>query len=130
MPRQQSIVEIAARDIDRFARQVTVAITGNLINRTPVDTGLARTNWLPSFTTPRSDIVPIKSNAAARSAAASVLNRPSTRTRRGDVRIFIANNVRYIGSLNRGFSRQAPAGFVEIAINEGIAFADRNFRSA
>jgi hypothetical protein len=34
--------------------------------------------------------------------------------------VYISNNLPYIDRLNKGHSKQAPAGFIESAINAGL----------
>lgn len=109
-------------------RQIGTEITAELIERTPVDTGWARANWIPSVTVPvdfeqaviesREDRV--ASTPASRSTQDSAIAQLASGYDFGDGSIFISNNVPYITILNGGSSTQAPEGFVQIAIEQGI----------
>lgn len=94
-----------------------------LVMATPVDTGHARANWQVGIgqepTEELDDTDKSGQNTIARAAA--VLS-----TRRSGEAIYLANNVRYLQRLNEGWSAQAPAGFVEKAINTAI----QGFRSS
>lgn len=98
--------------IGRTIQKLALAITANLIEITPVDTGFARANWVPSIRSPYRGID--KSGGAQASGIASLSG-----YRSGVV--FISNNTRYIRILDQGSSKQAPAGFVRSAVLRGIA---------
>ncbi len=89
---------------------------------TPVDTGWARANWIPSMgadaaTTPKGTQESVGvAEAAVAAGLGSLLN---YKLMFGSV--FITNNVFYIISLNDGTSTQAPKGFVQAAITAAVA---------
>jgi len=89
---------------------------------TPVDTGWARANWVPSLGgEPASEPVGSKisvlsAEAATQSGLGSLLN---YKLLIGPV--YITNNVPYITRLNDGHSSQAPKGFVQAAITAAVA---------
>lgn len=104
-------------------KKVGLAVDQAVVTGTPIDTGTARSNWLASLVTPRSDVIgsyapgnPGGVTNAALSQAAGVIG-----LRKTGQDIVISNNVPYIGKLNAGSSQQAPAGFVESAVQEGAA---------
>ena len=78
---------------------------------TPVDTGRARSNWLVSLGSPATHTVLSSSIQAAFGQAQGAV----AGYKQGD--IHITNNLPYIGRLNDGYSKQAPANFVEDAVN-------------
>lgn len=89
---------------------------------TPVDTGWARANWIPSLggepaSTPSGSRTSVATAEAALQAGKGSLlgyklfNGP----------VFITNNVPYILKLNEGTSDQAPKGFVQAAITAAVA---------
>lgn len=84
----ESVVRKTAFDIDR-----------ELVQQTPVDTGRARSNWLPSINTPRNDTVETGQKP-------DIL--PITASYKINETIFIANNLPYIQRLNNGWSGQNP----------------------
>lgn len=81
---------------------------------TPVDTGHARRNWIPSVGTPNTEEA--QSDAAYAQGVAQVLAYELA-----NGALWIANVVPYIRRLNYGHSQQAPPGFVEMAIDRALA---------
>lgn len=116
-------IEVVFKDLmevtEKVIVKVTLDITANLIATTPVDVGWARANWVPAIGAPVSAPVatPETVNAGAQqSGMAQVAG--SYKLAKGTV--FISNNVPYIMRLNEGWSKQAPAGFVQNAIDKAI----------
>jgi hypothetical protein len=105
------------------ARQVAglmLNITAYLIEDTPVDTGWARSNWVPSIGEAFADLDGSRKSVSGAAQQGGMLDVAAYDDLAvGD--LFITNNVPYILSLNAGHSQQAPAGFVEAAIERGIA---------
>lgn len=110
--------------------KLAVNTTAELIERTPVDTGWARANWVPgvgapppSASTP-TDRDSRQSAASGRAGAqqAGIASVLGYKVGRGSV--FISNGVPYVVVLNEGSSTQAPAGFVQAAILAGIKSLD------
>ena len=81
---------------------------------TPVDTGHARANWIPSVGTPNTQEANDESLAQAGVAAIMAY-------RIGQGNLFLTNVVSYISRLNSGSSQQAPALFVESCVSRAIA---------
>lgn len=95
-----------------LCRRIALEIDQRLVLNTPVDTGRARSNWLASISAPRTDTVDVRGQAQAIADAAVVIQQaPEFPV------IYLANNLPYIQRLNEGSSKQAPAGFVEGAID-------------
>lgn len=122
-----------ARRIRRRARQVeeevdrTVVLTAGVVSQavisaTPVDTGRARNNWQASIGTP---IRAVLEETDQDGGGAAARNEAVFGTRRTGQTIFISNNVEYIEFLNRGSSAQAPANFVEAAVQTAVRFIRR-----
>ncbi len=84
---------------------------------TPVDTGHARANWVPSVSTPFTAIVDGSSSAAHDAGLAEVLAYKLA----SGATLYLSNNVPYIRRLNNGWSEQAPALFVEACIARALA---------
>lgn len=117
------------RGLDRLTTRVvtrlTLDVTANLIEDTPVDTGWARANWVPSMGQPKlKDLPPTRpddSQAVAGATAeqqGAVAGLLAYTLKRGMV--FVTNNVPYILDLNDGTSTQAPTGFVQRAIARAV----------
>lgn len=104
---------------DELIRKVAIAIDQVLVTETPVDSGNARSNWIPSFNapvlSPRIGIGPSPAPLMAEMQA-------KVATYDGDIHrsIHLSNNVVYINRLNDGWSKQAPAGFVQAAVMKGV----------
>lgn len=93
-----------------------------LVVSTPVDTGAARSNWLPSLSFPADRVVPPRGVIEAIQEARQVQAAYEREDPDEDARaLYITNNLKYVPALNNGWSRQAPAGFVQRAIAIGLA---------
>ena len=101
-----------------FYRQATIS--------TPVDTGRARYGWNCSIGSPNFSIPAAAPDGYAGQSSggtafyqidAERAEKAFTMSAMGDgkLTVYVANAVPYIGSLNNGHSRQAPARFVELA---------------
>lgn len=118
-------------NIDEAVRKVALAIDQTVVMATPVDTGRARSNWLVNVGSARTDVIdayfpggsgstaPENINAALEQAKNAVAGYTSGST------IYISNNLPYIGRLNEGWSRQAPAGYVLQAVQAASAAVGR-----
>ena len=101
-----------------LVRKVAIVADQAVVLATPVDTGTARSNWIVAMNSPSSKVIqsyaPSDGSGSAQAAiaqAAAVIGGYKS----GD-EIHITNNLEYIGDLNDGSSRQAPANFVEESI--------------
>lgn len=113
---------------DRIVRATALAVDQAVVVATPVDKGRARSNWLVELDAPARTTVEAYapgeggSTASANTAAALAQGGATIAIYNGDHNrsIAISNNLPYIGALNSGSSLQAPAGFVEKAIQAGV----------
>lgn len=96
--------------LEKSVRRVALKVDSILAITTPVDTGRARANWLPSLNVPRSD----KKEPGQKESVDSVLSAYKVTDT-----IYLTNNLPYIERLNEGSSQQAPEGFVEAAVDAG-----------
>lgn len=109
--------------IERACRMVVLELDKELRRRgsgTPVDTGHARANWIPSVTTPAMVEVAGTSDAAHSAGVAQVLA-----YKLGQGTLYVSNNVPYIRRLNDGWSEKAPALFIESCIDRAIVTVKR-----
>lgn len=97
------VLKMLALEIDRQLRKLT-----------PVDTGHARRNWVPSVGS--RSLGEVDDESAHATGIAQVLSYKLT-----DGSIWVANAVAYIRALNYGHSQQAPAGFIELAIDTAFS---------
>jgi hypothetical protein len=127
MRRYAGLVE---KNAPRAQREVAAAVLAAVVMSTPVGQptiwkhpppkgyvgGRARANWMVGLgAAPDGADAPVSRNAIADGQA--IIDGATA----GD--IHITNNVPYIVPLNEGHSAQAPVGFVETAIQNGIARA-------
>lgn len=80
---------------------------------TPVDTGHARANWVPSVNTPHSGEV--QDDSAHDAGVAAVLAWVL-----GGGPLYEGNSAPYIRRLNEGWSKQAPSLFIERCVVEAL----------
>lgn len=122
-----SLHELSKRIVDNVDagwRATVLAVDQAVVVATPVDTGRARSNWRVS-TDKTEDIFEAfakgvsGSTASANTQAALDQGAEAVKQATGDV-MYISNNLPYIQPLNDGSSAQAPAGFVEQAVQAGI----------
>lgn len=116
------------QNVNRRVRRIGLAIFTELIVQTPVDTGRARSNWVITLERPSTDpwfeaYVPGKDGSTAQqnSTEAIQAGTASISDRRPEQDIYIVNNLPYIERLAAGWSSQAPPGWVENAVQYGIA---------
>lgn len=94
----------------------TLEVLGELKHRTPVDTGHARSNWIPAAGAPYRAVEPGSAGAAQAVGEVAIATGRVAKT-------FISNNVPYIQRLDQGHSQQAPTGFVRQSVFTGLARA-------
>ena len=122
-------------------KKVSFDLFRRLVSRTPVDTGRARSGWNIAVDHPdRSVPAPIEhtdmQTGKAPSPAAGEIRAAEVGTalaalKPGDYRpVWISNNLPYIVELEKGHSRQAPAGMVALSIAETELELDVAMRKA
>lgn len=121
-------IRIIVGGLEQFSErqiiQLSLEVTANLIETTPVDVGWARANWVPTIGQPYEVEVGQPNDSADVSAARRKQIEGKVALRGYKLTkgpIFVSNNVPYIQKLNEGSSQQAPAGFVQMAIQKAIA---------
>jgi hypothetical protein len=91
-----------------LAKELTIALR----NETPKETGHAASNWIPSVGTPYTGIAGSRESVSYSTQNIAIAKVFAKYSIFGGS-LYITNNVRYIGALNRGHSGQAPSMFVE-----------------
>ncbi len=120
------------KDLNEFVSKTMVAlalqILANLVapasrGGTPVDTGWARANWVPNIGSPVTGPIGTRPKSKIKRFTKGLRNAVQTSNQAGLIRyqledgpIYITNAVPYILRLNMGSSKQAAAGFVQLAI--------------
>lgn len=107
-------------DMDDIIVEALVSITSSVVIRTPVDTGLARSNWQPTVDRRSTQTVrTIRTGGVVIDTAEGVI-----RDSIGSV-YYLVNNLPYIRRLEYdGWSAQAPRGMVRVSIENFEKFLD------
>ena len=110
---------VLALDLERWtAAQITGLATSLMVelhDATPRDTGHARSNWVGSVGGPEGGVVGSKQSVDNGRYLSSLATLGAWEPA-SSPQVSITNNVPYIGRLNSGWSSQAPAGFIELAV--------------
>lgn len=93
---------------------------------TPIDTTFARSSWILSVGSPSNAVGGSKQNVSTSAQDRGLARMATYRFSQGA--IFITNNVPYIARLDRGWSEQQSAGFVDRALNRAYRDAVKAFR--
>lgn len=122
-PQVAFVIQAMEDHISDVVRKVVLDVNFELLRTTPVDTGWARANWAIDIgREPKASSPPVNSGAglgrARAKQAAGQAKMASYSVTQG--KVFITNNVPYIGRLNKGWSKQAPAGFIEAAVMRAV----------
>lgn len=123
-----------AREVEenstRGVRRIALAAFRMVVRTTPYDTGRAISNWRLSVGfayRPVREPFSYKGGASANWSAAlaeAQVTAQQFTVRKGSA-IFLTNSVPYILRLNEGWSKQAPAGFIQRGIAAGVAEASK-----
>ena len=103
------LMEATAKDLVGLARDIIFRLRWRPPIGTPIATGRASKSWKVSVGTRSFSVVP---------GPAMVTSLVGYKLTKGD--IYISNNQRYIATLNAGWSKQSPPGFVETAIEHVV----------
>jgi hypothetical protein len=108
-------VEKTKGRIDLFVRKLSLDLFTRIVLRSPIDTGRFRGNWQLAIGQMPEGVLELddKTGAATIAAAQAV----SLDIKAGDI-IYLINNLPYANRLENGWSKQAPAGMVGLAIAE------------
>lgn len=120
--------EQVVNNVNRAKVETAKAVARSVIEATPVDTGRARSNWLPKIGSPPSHTrMPHapgehlgRGETANQQAAVARADAVFTAAKPGQP-LYLKNNLKYIARLNEGYSKQSPAGFVGIAVIEALS---------
>jgi hypothetical protein len=108
------------KSVDTVMRYASMTLYGEIIQGNPVDTGFSRANWNISLNEPNYSV------RGARNANASYSPQPAVvPENRQLLPIYIANGVNYVVFLEEGHSKQAPNGFIRIAVERVKAQLDQ-----
>jgi hypothetical protein len=114
------IGEALRKEIEGVCKMLTLEIARELKRATPVDTGHARRNWIPSVGEPNA--IEAQDDAAYKAGVAQVVAYTLSQGA-----LWVANVVPYIKYLNYGSSTKAPAGFIEMSIDLALQTVERKY---
>jgi hypothetical protein len=119
------LAKVIPVNVQANLKKTVLVIDQILVTETPVDTGRARSNWIvgsgPSTSTIDAYVPGVKGSSGAGNAEAALAQAQAFLDSTALSTIYISNNLSYIQYLNEGSSAQAPAGFIEAAVEAGIA---------
>ena len=98
---------------DQVVRKVCIDVTSDLVKATPVDTGMARSNWFFGYGRNLST----GTDASKNGSPSIQRSQEFASTLKGGGEFFITNNLPYIMRLEFGYSTQAPAGMARKTVN-------------
>lgn len=111
--------------------RIHATLVSNPPNGTPIDFGWASANWFINVGAPTTGNggqldanSPASVGAREGQQASSVARFVSSYDYTSGQSVHIGNNVPYINRLNNGWSDQAPAGFVDDAVQEAVTWAN------
>jgi len=109
--------------IDDAIIAINTEISTNIIDLTPVDTGRAKGNWIPTIGTSANGINDIDDKSGnTTKVKASIEARKSAKKV-----FFLTNNLKYIRPLEHGSSSQNPSGMVGLSLQQIKANIRREF---
>lgn len=116
-------------NVEQAVKDCAGAVARSVISNTPADTGRARSNWTAEMDQAFGKLfpahVPGEKGSTADANAEIAINQAIEVIDQFDINsnrsVHISNSLPYIGALNDGHSKQAPADFVRIAVLEGLA---------
>ncbi|GAB2472149.1 hypothetical protein GCM10027082_24580 [Comamonas humi] len=98
---------------EMVVRRAALELGGEMVDRSPVDTGRFKNNWVTSTGAPDSSRSADADKAGARARA--MLNEKVAGWKPGQT-IWILNNLPYAERLEYGWSKQAPGGMVRLTV--------------
>lgn len=109
------LMERAGKKPEMVVRALALAVGASLIQRTPVDTGRAKANWVPGIGV----LVTTTTDATDKDGAATIgAIKQALATWKPGMTIYITNSLPYIKRLEDGWSQKAPAGMVRLTVVE------------
>ena len=107
--------ERVPEEVNLIKTKIGMQLLERIVMMTPVDTGRARGNWQASIDDPVSSVLVTtsKNGQTAINKGIRVIERVTS-----GQSIWISNNLPYIEALENGWSGQAPAGMLSVALAE------------
>lgn len=109
------------KNADEIVRKVAHAADQTIVMATPVDTGRARANWQVGIGSAPVGTVEYSGGGSGAASYSIGAARSAVTTYKGQPGgIWLVNNLPYIQRLNEGWSAQAPAKFIEQALDTAV----------
>lgn len=108
-------------------QKTAVELLRGVVFKTPVDTGRARGNWLVGVGAAREGTVKATDKTGAKAILQGTANIAELD---GESSVFITNNLPYIGRLEKGHSKQAPAGMVAVTVASFNEYVNKAIQEA
>lgn len=135
------IAKAIVDDVQALTTNIVLDVQYEVVRRTPVDVGTARSNFVVRLNTPFPFVYKAYSPYASRyrggqggtmSETANLMQavaqaRGVLSRRKPDETVYITNNLSYIAKLNRGHSKMAPPNYARAGVAAGVASAVRRF---
>lgn len=121
----QAIGERLRKHTEMIFKALCLEIDRELRIATPVDTGFARANWVPSVGLPHEgEARKVGSGSSEHAAGVGQV----MRFKLEDGTLWVSNSVDYVAlALNYGSSSQAPAMFIEAAVDRAVAMIQARY---
>lgn len=116
MAKLRSRLSATEEELDALCGETGKEVRHRMAQRTPVLLGRARANWKLGVGAPDPYYEPDARDPSGKDGDAEA--HETARNARVGLVLWITNRVRYILALNRGSSRKAPAGFIELTVAE------------
>lgn len=118
----KGVIDRTTGRVDGAVRKLTLDVFSSVVKMTPVDTGRAKGNWIPTIGTRASG----ETNVTDKSGGSTIAVIVATVPEKAGAIVWLTNNVPYIGVLEYGRgngkpgSQQAPNGMVRLSIQRFV----------
>ena len=109
------VANAVPKKFDKIMQDVVLTTTNKLIDKTPVLTGAAKYHW---FLRAQPDEKFDKKRVDPGGATVKSRAKRDIKLFKVGMNFYIVNSAPYMELLNDGWSDKAPAGFIEMAVNE------------
>lgn len=103
---------------EKEMRSIVLELLRRIVLKTPVKSGMAQANWQIGIEKPAPGVIQFGGNPSQASSAAITAGLKQVANIKFGQTIYISNNLPYILRLENGWSNQAPAGMVQLSLNE------------
>jgi hypothetical protein len=111
------------RKENQLIRKFCLDLFGDVVQRSPVDTGRFKSNWQPAIGAAASGVLDDEDKSGAKTKAK--IGQSVSGAKVGD-KIFLVNNLPYAQRLESGWwSTQAPRGMVGLAVKRAQSIANK-----